>query len=107
MSSYRARIGPSGRLVIPAAQRRELGLEVGDEVLLETAGDELRVSSVKHRIARVQALVRKHNATGETQTMRGLVEGYRAMAADEAREREAIEWVENLIGDVAAGLAER
>ncbi|HJU19107.1 MAG TPA: hypothetical protein VJ770_21845 [Stellaceae bacterium] len=31
----------------------------------------------------------------------GLVEGYRAMAADEAREREAEEWVENLVGDVA------
>jgi predicted CopG family antitoxin len=30
-----------------------------------------------------------------------LVEGYRAMAADEAREREADEWVENLTGDVA------
>ncbi|MGH6944529.1 MAG: addiction module antitoxin [Geminicoccaceae bacterium] len=28
-------------------------------------------------------------------------EGYRAMAADEEREREAAEWAENLIGDVA------
>jgi AbrB family looped-hinge helix DNA binding protein len=65
VSSFRARIGPSGRLVIPAAQRRELGLAIGDEVLLETSGDELRVSSLKHRIARVQALVRKCNAGGE------------------------------------------
>jgi hypothetical protein len=32
---------------------------------------------------------------------RDLVEGYRAMAADEAREREAEEWIEGLIGDVA------
>ena len=31
----------------------------------------------------------------------GLQEGYRAMAADEAREREAKEWVEGLISDVA------
>jgi predicted CopG family antitoxin len=30
-----------------------------------------------------------------------MVEGYRAMAADEAGEREAEEWVESLIGDVA------
>jgi hypothetical protein len=30
-----------------------------------------------------------------------LEEGYRAMAADEAREREAIEWIEGLINDVA------
>ena len=33
MSSARAKIGPGGRLVIPAAQRRELGLEVGDLAL--------------------------------------------------------------------------
>jgi hypothetical protein len=30
-----------------------------------------------------------------------LEEGYRAMAADEAREREAMEWTEGLISDVA------
>jgi predicted CopG family antitoxin len=32
-----------------------------------------------------------------------LAEGYRAMAADEEREREAAEWVENLTGDIADG----
>jgi hypothetical protein len=30
-----------------------------------------------------------------------LAEGYAAMAADEAREQEALEWCEGLIGDVA------
>ncbi|MBV8119975.1 MAG: AbrB/MazE/SpoVT family DNA-binding domain-containing protein [Alphaproteobacteria bacterium] len=66
MSSFRAKIGPSGRLVIPAAQRRELGLEVGDEVVLETSGEELRITSLKARIARVQALVRRYNPHGES-----------------------------------------
>jgi bifunctional DNA-binding transcriptional regulator/antitoxin component of YhaV-PrlF toxin-antitoxin module len=66
MSSFRAKIGPSGRLVIPVAQRRELGLEVGDEVLLQTEGGELRVASLKTRIARVQELVRKYNPHGES-----------------------------------------
>lgn len=32
---------------------------------------------------------------------RDLAEGYRAMAADEERERESIEWAENLTGDIA------
>ena len=32
---------------------------------------------------------------------REIVEGYRAMAADEQRESEALEWVENLTGDIA------
>ena len=31
----------------------------------------------------------------------GLEEGYQAMAADEAREAEALEWSEGLLGDVA------
>jgi hypothetical protein len=34
-------------------------------------------------------------------TERELAEAYRAMAADEEREREAAEWVENLTGDIA------
>jgi predicted CopG family antitoxin len=34
-------------------------------------------------------------------TAQELLEGYRAMAADEAREGEAEEWIEGLIGDVA------
>jgi len=34
-------------------------------------------------------------------TQQDLEEGYRAMAADEEREREALEWAECLIGDVA------
>jgi hypothetical protein len=29
-----------------------------------------------------------------------LIDGYRAMAADAEREREALEWVENLAGDI-------
>jgi bifunctional DNA-binding transcriptional regulator/antitoxin component of YhaV-PrlF toxin-antitoxin module len=60
------KIGPGGRPVIPAPQRREFGLEIGDEVLLETAGDELRVSSLQHRIARIQPLVRRHNPSAES-----------------------------------------
>lgn len=32
---------------------------------------------------------------------RDIVEGYRAMAADEARESEASDWVDNLTGDIA------
>jgi predicted CopG family antitoxin len=34
-------------------------------------------------------------------TRRDLAAGYRAVAADEEREREAAEWVENLTGDIA------
>ncbi len=36
----------------------------------------------------------------ERKTLTALAEGYREMAADRAREREAEEWVEGLIGDI-------
>lgn len=65
MATFRAKIGASGRLVIPAAQRREMGLKAGDEVLMRVADNELRISSVNRRIERVQALVRKYNPKGE------------------------------------------
>jgi hypothetical protein len=38
----------------------------------------------------------------EDHLLHHVVEGYRAMAADEEYERDAQEWSENLAGDVAA-----
>jgi AbrB family looped-hinge helix DNA binding protein len=80
MSSHRAKIGPRGRLIIPAAQRRELGLEVGDDVILTIKDNELRVSTLRHRIERVQALVRKRNPRGE-RLSEALIRHRRAEAA--------------------------
>lgn len=80
MSSAKTKIGPGGRLVIPAAQRRELGLEVGDQVVMRVEDNELRISSLDHRIERVQALVRKHNRRGEMLS-ESLIRDRRAEAA--------------------------
>jgi len=66
MIPFRAKIGAGGRLVIPAAARKELGLKAGDEVLLRIEDKELRISGVNRRIERVQALVRKYNRNGES-----------------------------------------
>ena len=50
----------------------------------------------RRRISRfLNDLARPHVLHGD------LAEGYRAMAADEEREREAAEWVENLTADIA------
>jgi hypothetical protein len=50
----------------------------------------------RRRISRfLNDLARPHVISAE------VVEGYRAMAADEEREREALEWVHNLTGDIA------
>jgi len=67
-------------LVIPAPQRRQLGLEAGDEVILTIEDNELRVSSLRHRVERVQALVRKHNPR-EEKLSEALIRDRRAEAA--------------------------
>jgi predicted CopG family antitoxin len=50
----------------------------------------------RRRISRFLNDLARPHVTGHD-----LAEGYRAMAADAEREREAAEWVENLAGDMA------
>jgi predicted CopG family antitoxin len=70
---------------------KKLTITVDDDVY-----DGLRRVIGQRRISRfLNDLARPHVMPGE------LAEGYRAMAADEAREREAAEWVDNLTADVA------
>jgi AbrB family looped-hinge helix DNA binding protein len=62
----RARVNQNGRIVIPAAFRNALGIKPGDEVLLSVAGDELRITSLKRRLARAQRLIRQRLKPGES-----------------------------------------
>jgi len=55
----RTRVGEKGRLVIPASFRDALEIKVGDEVELRLEDDELRVSTLKSRIARAQRRLRR------------------------------------------------
>lgn len=70
---------------------KKLTITVDDEVY---EGLHSRIG--RRRISRfLNDLARPHVA------MRDMTEGYKAMAADEEREREAAEWAEGLIGDIA------
>ena len=60
----RLRINENGRVVIPAAFRKALGINAGDEVVLRMEDDELRITTLKCRIERAQRLVRKHVKPG-------------------------------------------
>ncbi len=70
---------------------KKLTITVEDEVYegLHSIIGRRRISRFLNDLARPHVLQSK------------LAEGYRAMAADEEREREATEWVENLTGDIA------
>ena len=59
-------IREGGRLVIPAAYRKALGLKPGDEVLLSLEDGEIRVVSTRQAVARAQTLVRRYIPKGRS-----------------------------------------
>jgi AbrB family looped-hinge helix DNA binding protein len=60
----RMRVNANGRVVIPVSYRKALGIEAGDEVILRMEDGELRITTMKRRIERVQRLVRKYVKPG-------------------------------------------
>jgi AbrB family looped-hinge helix DNA binding protein len=64
MEETRARVNENGRVVIPASVRQALGINPGDEVVLRVEDDELRITTMKHRIERAKRLVRRHVKPG-------------------------------------------
>jgi AbrB family looped-hinge helix DNA binding protein len=60
----RMRVNENGRVVIPATFRKQLGIRIGDEVVLQLEDDELRIITLKRNIERAQRLVRKHVKPG-------------------------------------------
>jgi AbrB family looped-hinge helix DNA binding protein len=64
IAETRMRVNANGRVVIPASYREALGIKAGDEVILRMEDDELRITTMKHRIERAQRLVRKYVKPG-------------------------------------------
>jgi AbrB family looped-hinge helix DNA binding protein len=62
LNESRARINENGRIVIPSSFRRALGISSGDTVVLRIENDELRITTLRQRLAKAQKLIRKHVA---------------------------------------------
>jgi AbrB family looped-hinge helix DNA binding protein len=60
----RTRVNENGRVVIPAAYRKALGIKAGDEVILRMEDDELRITTMKRRIERAQRRIRQYVKPG-------------------------------------------
>lgn len=60
----RLKVNENGRVVIPAAFRKALGINPGDEVVLRLEDDELRITTMKKRIEQAQRNVRKYVKSG-------------------------------------------
>lgn len=64
LEETRLKVNENGRLVIPAAYRKALGINAGDEVILSYEDDELRITTMKRRIERAQRRARKYLKPG-------------------------------------------
>lgn len=64
MTAIRVKMGTNGRLVIPANLRREVGLDDGETVLIETVKGELRVRPMEDVISNAQHRLKKYVASG-------------------------------------------
>ena len=78
----RTRVNENGRVVIPAAFRKRLGIAIGDELELRVEDDELRISTLRRNIERAQRLIRKHVKPGVS-LVGELIEERRRAARDE------------------------
>lgn len=60
----RLKVNENGRVVIPAAFRKALGIYPGDTVILSVEDDELRITTMKRRIERAQQRAQKYLKPG-------------------------------------------
>ena len=74
----RTRVNENGRVVIPAAFRKALGIEVGDEVVLRIQDDELRITTQQRRIERAQQRARHYVKPGTSLVEELLAERHQA-----------------------------
>ena len=86
MAETRTRLGAGGRVVIPAAYRKALGVRPGDHLLLVLEGGQVRLLTLEEAIRSAQALVRRHVRKGRRLSAELLVERRRE-AARESRRR--------------------
>lgn len=66
MASRNVKIYGGGKLAIPAAYRRELGIAEGDTVTVELVDGELRVRPAALALRRAQEKVRRFNRDGRS-----------------------------------------
>jgi len=62
----KTKLGEGGRVVIPAAYRKALGLKPGDEVLMKLENGEIRIIHTQQAIARAQTLLRSYIPEGRS-----------------------------------------
>ncbi|KAF3889122.1 MULTISPECIES: AbrB/MazE/SpoVT family DNA-binding domain-containing protein [Nostocales] len=66
MQAIKTKISEGGRIVIPSEYRKQLGLEVGDEVTIALVNGEVRIFTLEQAIKRAQEIVRRYVPEGRS-----------------------------------------
>jgi AbrB family looped-hinge helix DNA binding protein len=82
MTAIRVKVGPKGRVVVPAPIRRELGIEEGTELMARVEGDAIVLTLRSAALRRLQSLI-----TSVVPRDVSLVDGLIAERREEARAR--------------------
>jgi AbrB family looped-hinge helix DNA binding protein len=64
--AIKTKISESGSVVIPSEYRKQLGLEVGDEVMIGLVNGEVRIFTLEQAIKRAQEIVRRYVPEGRS-----------------------------------------
>ncbi len=62
MPVVKGRIAEGGRILVPAAYRKALGLARGDTILIELRGEELRIRPARSALPRLQDKLKTYAA---------------------------------------------
>ncbi|MBT9289033.1 AbrB/MazE/SpoVT family DNA-binding domain-containing protein [Prosthecodimorpha staleyi] len=60
----RLRVGPGGRVVVPAEVRKQLGIETGDLLLARIVDGDFVLTTVANATRRIQAIAAKYKRPG-------------------------------------------
>jgi AbrB family looped-hinge helix DNA binding protein len=92
MKTARCQVSKSGRLSLPAAFRRALGLEQGGPVIVELDDDAIRIVTQRQAIARAQVLYKRAlNGAKGMSVDEFIAERHREAEREEAEYREHAE----------------
>ena len=74
METHRTTLGENGRIVIPAAYRKALGIKKGDGLVLRLDDGEVRICSYQQSLRRTQEEFRRYVPDGELLSERLIAE---------------------------------
>ncbi len=64
MQGIKTKISEGGRVVIPSEYRKQLGLEIGDEVIIQLVDGEMKIFTLEQAVKRAQEIVRQYIPDG-------------------------------------------